>query len=352
MGQAWISAERIEDVVQLEPALIIVGLILAAALIYKIFLRNASEERHKNLRRLFNNLGLHSIVAVSSFIGYYFLMKAGADGSAALLRVGPYVGFLSIISWSVVFIKVSRILLFEYLFLSHMRVGVPLLLVNLFSLLTIIVLGGWLSATLLDIKLVPLLTTSAIFSLVLGLALQDTLGNLFAGVSMQFDKPYQIGDWIEIFINGQKWVGKVDEISWRATVLVGISDESISVPNRLMGQTQISNFTSRIRPFCRSQLFRISHGTDVESAKMILLSSIRGLENVLTQPSPIVYVFESNESWINIKLVYYIEDYGSQFVIGDRVVVAGNKALQKAGFTLAPSRMLVLTEDPTSAAQL
>lgn len=345
MGQAWISAERIEDVVQLEPALIILGLIFVAVFIYKVFLRNTSEERHRNLHNLFKNLGLHSIIAITSFAAYYWLTKEGGDGNTTLLRIGPYVGFLSIISWSVVFVKACRILLFEYLFLSHMKVGVPLLLVNLFSLLTTIVLGGWLSATLLDIKLVPLLTTSAIFSLVLGLALQDTLGNLFAGVSMQFDKPYQIGDWIEIFINGQKWVGKVEEISWRATVLLGISDESISVPNRLMGQTQISNFTTRIRPFCRSQLFKIAHGSDVEQAKKILLESIRGLEKVLINPAPIAYVFESTENWINIKLVYYIQDYGQQFIIGDRVVVAGNNALQKAGYTLAPPRMLVLQEN-------
>src|SRR5262249_25507055 len=149
--------------------------------------------------------------------------------------------------------KTCRILLFEYLFLSHMRAGVPLLLVNLFTLLLTLVMGGWLCTAIFDVKLGPLLATSAIFSVVLGLALQDTLGKRFAGVAMQFDKPYEIGDWIEIMLNGQKWVGQVQEISWRATVMVGISDEHISVPNRLMGQTQISNFATTKRPIWRSQ---------------------------------------------------------------------------------------------------
>lgn len=63
------------------------------------------------------------------------------------------------------------------------------------------------------------------FSLILGLALQDTLGNLFAGVALQLDKPYEIGDWIEISPRAQVWVGQVEEISWRATTMIGLFDE-------------------------------------------------------------------------------------------------------------------------------
>ena len=72
--------------------------------------------------------------------------------------------------------------------------------------------------------------------------MQDTLGNLFAGVALQFDKPYEIGDWIEIHNSGQKWVGQIYEITWRATLLIGFVEEFITVPNRVMGQSEISNF--------------------------------------------------------------------------------------------------------------
>jgi small-conductance mechanosensitive channel len=342
MNQPWIPADKIDALVQIEPILMTIGLIFAAVIIYKLFLRQISEERHRNLKNLFKNLAIHLLCAFATFGGYYATYRLNVDGNEALTRIGSYVGLISIISWTIVFVKTCRILLFEYLFLSHMRVGVPLLLVNLFSLLLTVVLSGWLLTELFSVKLAPLLATSAIFSVVLGLALQDTLGNLFSGIAMTFDKPYEIGDWIEITLDSHKWVGQVQEISWRATVLQGISDESISVPNRLMGQTQISNFSTKHRPICRSQLFRVAHGSDIAEAKRVLKEAVLRVPSILKEPAAFPYAWESNESFVSIKVVYFIENFGRQFLIGDEIITAGNAALQRAGFELAPPRVLVL----------
>ncbi len=342
MTQPWIPADKIDSLVQLEPILMTLGLIFAAIVIYKLLLKEVSDERHRNLKNLFKNLGGHLLFAVATFGIYYGIYRFNVNNEETLIRIGSYVGLISIISWMTVFVKTCRILLFEYLFISHMREGVPLLLVNMFSLLLTVALGGWLLTELFNVKLAPLLATSAIFSVVLGLALQDTLGNLFSGVAMTFDKPYEIGDWIEITLNGQKWVGQVQEVSWRATVLLGISDESISVPNRLMGQTQISNFSTKTRPIYRSQIFRVGHGTSIPEAKRVLQKAALNVPSILKNPAPFTYAWESNESFVAIKIVYCIHDFGRQFLIGDDVITAGNEALQNAGFELAPPRVLVL----------
>ena len=71
----------------------------------------------------------------------------------------------------------------------------------LFVLVFRIILGRDLS---------PLLATSAVLSIVLGLALQDTLGNFFAGVSLHIDEPYQIGDAIRV----DGMLGQVESVSW------------------------------------------------------------------------------------------------------------------------------------------
>lgn len=342
ISHPWIPADRIDSLVQLEPILMTLGLIFSAVVIYKLFLKGVSEERHRNLRNLFKNLGMHVLFAAATFGIYYGIYRFNTDGDEALIRVASYVGLVTIISWMTVFVKTCRILLFEYLFISHMRVGVPLLLVNMFTLLLTVVLSCWLLTEIFDVKLAPLLATSAIFSIVLGLALQDTLGNLFSGIAMAFDKPYEIGDWIEVTVNDIKWVGQVHEMSWRATVLVAIGNESISVPNRMMGQTQISNFSNKIRAVCRSQLFRVAHGSSIPEVKRVLNEAALGVKSILKSPAPYAYAWESNESFITFKIVYFIDDFGRQFLIGDEVITAGNEALQKAGFELAPPRILVL----------
>jgi len=343
-----VPVEKIESMVQLEPALVIIGLALGAWLGYKLLLRGISEERHRNLRRLFQNLSFHLLMMCGLFLSYY-LITHFAPEEDAYERVGTYVGLFTLIFGATAFVKTARILLFEYLFLSHMRVAVPLLLVNIFSLLLSITTTGWVITEIFNIRLAPLLATSAIFSLVLGLALQDTLGNLFAGVAIQFDKPYELGDWVEVHNGGQKWVGQVNEVSWRATVLIGLGDEAITIPNRIMGQAQISNFSLKTRPIIRSQSFRLSYGTDLAKARQHLERAALGVPEVRKNPAPLVILSEAGESWITAKLVYFIDNYGSQFLIGDRVITAALRELDDAGIALATPRLTVAQTVPENA---
>jgi len=143
----------------------------------------------------------------------YAVAQKSVDLGNTQERIAAYLGLATLIAGAIVFVKVCRILLFEYLFIGHMKEGVPLLIVNLFTLVISIGIVGWFATELFGVKLGPLLATSAVFSLILGLALQDTLGNLFAGVALQLDKPYEIGDWIEVNNGGATWVGQVEEIS-------------------------------------------------------------------------------------------------------------------------------------------
>jgi small-conductance mechanosensitive channel len=266
----------------------------------------------------------------------------------AIDRLVIYIGLATILSGAVIFVKVCRILVFQYLFLSHMRVAFPVLLVNLFTLLLSLILATWLGAEIFNLRLAPILATSAIFSLVLGLALQDTLGNLFAGVALQFDKPYEIGDWIEISNGSQKWVGQVQEISWRATILISTTEESITIPNRLMSQGEISNFSTQFRSIIRSVVFRLPFGVPIEKVKQILLEAAQRIPELRTRPAPRVFISETTESWVGFKLIYNIDDYGLHFKIADRVYTEALKDLEGQGFHLAGHRILVAQNEMLS----
>lgn len=337
--QPWIPLSKIEELVQVEPALLIFGMCFGAYAAYRILLGEISTERHRNIRELFRNLLAHFVIGASLFTAYQSLQRFGDPVDLATGRLLAYLGFLTILSGATITVKVCRILAFEYLFLSHMKVAVPLLLVNLFTLLLSVVLGGWIVTEVFSVRLAPLLATSAIFSLILGLALQDTLGNLFAGVALQFDKPYEIGDWVEIQNGGQKWVGQIEEISWRATVLIGFADELITIPNRIMGQSQIANYTRKGRPIVRSQVLRISYDTDQDHARAVMMEALRQCERIRKDIDPIVFALEANESWVTFKLAYFIDNYGSQYLIGDEVIKTALEHLKRAGIKVAAPRL-------------
>lgn len=341
---ALIPLARIESILFLEPALVLVALALSAWLIYKLFLRAASAERHRNLKRHFLNMLAHLIVFGTLFTGYSVAVRAVERGHLPNELLASYIGLAALISGAIVFVKISRIFMFEYLFLGHMREGVPLLIVNLVALLLSVGIAGWFATEIFGIKLGPVVATSAVFSLILGLALQDTLGNLFAGVALQLDKPYEIGDWIEVSQSGQIWVGKVEEITWRATTLIGFFDEFINLPNRLMSASEISNFSARGVPIWRGQSFRVPYVADLNTTKEIITRAVTKTIGVRTSPAPYVWIRETTESWLLFRCSYTIDDYSQQYKIGSSVITAAVDALKEAGLAAAANRIQLVPE--------
>lgn len=313
---------------------------ISSFLIYKLFLRGLTPERHRNLRNQFKNLVLH-IFLCGFFYSFFVLIKEWPELAPGYVRLASYFGLSTIIWTSVVFVKTCRIIIFEYLFFRSMTAGVPLLLVNIFTLGLSIVIAVWLLNSVFEFRLLPLVATSAVFSIVLGLALQETLGNLFSGIALQLDKPYAIGDWIEIFNGTQKLTGLVTEITWRATVLLSVTEEVITIPNRIVSQSQVNNYAAKTGPIIRSQVFRIPYGTSISRTKQVLMKSISSIKGIRKLPEPIVLVIESAESWITLKLIYYIDDFGRQFLINDQVLTSALEALQAEKLNLAPPKILV-----------
>jgi len=343
MSSAWIPKERLDAFLQLEPLFLIIALAALSAAIYRFLLREVSEDRHRLLRDLLANLGGHLGALILLFGAFHGLSELGAQAEMpALLKLSGYVGLVALISGATVFVKTAKILIFEYLFIGHMKEGVPVLLVNLFTLLLSIVIAAWVLAEVFGVKLTPLLATSAIFSIVLGLALQDTLGNLFAGVALQFDKPCEIGDWVEIVNGIQKWVGQVHEVTWRATVLIGLSDELITLPNRIVGQSQVSNFSLKDKPIIRSQVLRLPYQSDLEKTRRLLIEAAKSVDKVRQDPAPLVYFSEAAESFLIVKLIYFLDDFGSQWNVGDQVLSAVLRKLDAAKVELATPRIEIL----------
>lgn len=340
----WMAEEEVVASVRLEPVLVLLVLALASWLFYKAFLRNVSAERHRIFSDHFQNLLGHLSIGLVLF-GHYEFLDWISEKATWALRLQPYVGFLAVLWGCIVLVKILRIIAYEYLFFTSMRAGVPLLLVNVFTLVMSLIAGGWILTKFFAVDLTPLLATSAIISIVLGLALQDTLGNLFAAIALQIDKPFELGDWIELKNGSDRIAGQVLEISWRATVLLAITDEVIHIPNRNMAQWQILNFAAKQRSFIRSHVFRIHHAESVEKAKQVLLQTMRSIHGVLPDPAPVVIVTETTDSWIALKAVYNILDYGLQYGIADRFLTKAIEDLRTAGVELATPRLAVAHDE-------
>jgi small-conductance mechanosensitive channel len=333
-GDRFIQTQKLYQVVDPEAFIFVCLLGIFTYLFYRFFLKDVNQERHNNIRNHLRTLLKHYLVLALLFIFYVMFRQASLEDEN-FKRLLPYIGIMTFLAGALCFVNTARLLVLQYLFLGSMRAGVPLLLVNIFTLVLSMFIGFWTVSNIFGVQLTPLLATSAAFSIILGLALQDTLGNLFAGISLQIDKTFEIGNWLEIMNGSTKIVGQVKELSWRSTVLVGFSDELITLPNKLIAQCQISNFSPETGPVLRRQTFNFPFGTDLKLVVSLLEKAAVETAAVCALPSPAAFIYETNAVGTEVRLVYYISDYGKQYGIGNDVIGKALVLLKQSGIETA-----------------
>ncbi len=154
------------------------------------------------------------------------------------------------------------------------------------------------------IDITPLLTTSAVFTMVLGLALQDVLGNLFAGLSVHISPPFKIGDWIKI----NDFFGRVEESNWRATTLRQSNTGLVVIPNNQISKNEIINYSGVDGSMFYEISLGLPYGVSPERLRRILLAAARQVEEIHQRPTPVVTITDFGDSAINYKVRFWFSN--------------------------------------------
>ena len=156
-----------------------------------------------------------------------------------------------------------------------------------------------------DINITGLVASAGIVGLALSFAAQDTLSNLFAGVAILSDRPYQIGDFI-ILDTGER--GEVTRIGLRSTRLLTLDDVEVSIPNGVMGATKIINEaggpTDRYR--IRTGV-GVAYGSDVDAVVEILTEVAVDHPRTLATPHPRIRFVQFGDSSLDFEVLSWIE---------------------------------------------
>jgi len=176
----------------------------------------------------------------------------------------------------------------------------------------IVALFALAATLLLDEKL---MTTSAVGAVVVGFALQDTLGNLFSGLAIQIEKPFRVGHWIRIGDHE----GQVQEVTWRATKLLTKSGQFAILPNSLMSKEPILNYSEPTVPTRLEVEVGASYEVPPNDVKRALFEALDSAALVLHQPPPDVVVIDFSSSSITYRVRFWIEDYARDAAALDQV---------------------------------
>jgi small-conductance mechanosensitive channel/CRP-like cAMP-binding protein len=148
-----------------------------------------------------------------------------------------------------------------------------------------------------------LFTGSALVTAALGFALKDTLGNVFSGLAIHAEHPFEVGDWIQ-YDQNQAHIGRVVEINWRATKVITLDEAYVIIPNGQLAQASIRNFT-KPEPWSRRSLFVITpYDVPPQRVQAIILDAIKGSFGVLDHPAPSVvtnaFMDRGVEHWVRL----------------------------------------------------
>jgi small-conductance mechanosensitive channel/CRP-like cAMP-binding protein len=156
-----------------------------------------------------------------------------------------------------------------------------------------------------------LLTTSALLTAVIGLALQDTLGNMVSGLALQMQRPFQVGDWIQ-FDPDPRQIGQVTEVNWRATTVMTNELVELIIPNAHLAKAAIRNYS---RPSHVSRRTITVEGPYEVSPKRVhdaILVALTDAPGVLTDPAPWVQTRNFADSGIEYAIHFFTDDFAAR----------------------------------------
>lgn len=154
-----------------------------------------------------------------------------------------------------------------------------------------------------NVNVYSLVASVGVLGVVIGFAVQQTLGDIFSGLALQLQRPFDSGDWIR---SGQ-FLGRVQGVGVRSTTVVTRANERLEIPNSAIAKEVLTNYGSP--PIADEVFVGISYDEPPNRVRETVLKVMRDVQHVLTDPEPEVLAWEYGDSAIKYRIKYWIGDY-------------------------------------------
>ncbi len=236
-------------------------------------------------------------------------------------------------------------ILFEQAKADTWRARVPKLLIDLVRFLVVLAGGAIVLATVWNADLAGVITALGVSSIVIGLALQDTLGSVMSGIALLFERPFSVGDWLRV----GDLVGQVIDINWRSVRLQTFEHEMVVIPHKLISSEIIRNFSRPLRIHAERIRIGFSYSDPPNVAKHVLRTTALETQGILSHPEPQIFTLSYDDSAITYEVKFFLEDYGHLEEIRDRFMSRVWYAAQRNNLNIPfPIRTLYHFHGPTS----
>jgi small-conductance mechanosensitive channel/CRP-like cAMP-binding protein len=159
------------------------------------------------------------------------------------------------------------------------------------------------------------LAGSAIAAAAVGFALQDTLANLFAGLGIQIDRPFRVGQWITV----GNYEGVVTAVTWRATKIRTKLGNLVILPNNLIAKEAITNYSEPVLPTRLIVDVGAAYQVPPNEARDAILTVLAATHHVLQTPEAEVLLYNFGDSAMTYRARFWINDFNLDEAVKDAV---------------------------------
>jgi small-conductance mechanosensitive channel/CRP-like cAMP-binding protein len=277
------------------------------------------------------------------FLSIAIFARLAATGAERLgnERIAPTIDFFHPLFFALGISSFADIILFDA-FLERLRIHVPRIMRDILQAAAFFVIVLGLLGTR-GVDVLPLVTTSAVLTAVIGLALQSTIANLFAGLALQLDRSFGIGDWVTI---GER-TGRITQIKWRSTSIYTRDGDLLIVPNQHLTTHEVLNLSEPTKHHRVRFQVSVDYAHPPNEVKRVFLEAIRGTPGVLSDPAPNCVPSAFGNPAIVYDVLYWMDDQSRDMSIEGEVRTRLYYAAKRAGFELCPSsRIIYVVEEP------
>lgn len=196
-------------------------------------------------------------------------------------------------------------------------------------------------AFVLQLPVRGLLATSGAVAVVLGLAIQSTLNDVFSGVVLNATQPFRIGDWITI----GEVEGKVVESNWRATSLLNGQGNIVVIPNSVAARTNIVNANQPMHTHGVSVLLPVKPSIRPATVLQALMHAAASSPEVLAEPKPLVSVKRATNDAIEYEIVCYVDAWNKKIGVRNDLYDLAHRHLLSRGVVLRPLSVAEPTDE-------
>ncbi|GLS22934.1 membrane protein [Labrys miyagiensis] len=269
--------------------------------------------RRRHTARLVVQIAFFSGMTLALVVGDvspYRLDQTNADEIGALLGRSALVLWWMHLAWTI--IGAVRL----YMAYGH-RPREAHLLLDLVSAVVYLSVTLSIVGFVFDAPIGTLVATSGVVAVIIGLALQNTLGDVFSSIALTLERPYVLGDWIQL---GDGTSGRVVETNWRSTHLLTGAYDLVVLPNSVLAKLGLTNRSRPDEAHQMTLVIRIAALQRPHVIENVMRNALLACKHIVMEPPPVVALQEIDAAAIKIELQFAVANPASRTPARNEVI--------------------------------